>query len=458
MNYQILVNKDNKYEKQDFQNEKLVSYTNSLGEEIILERRTLQAFLNLQKEFTTDIKLDIDSGYRSLEEQDEINNLYKEYAAPSGFSEHHTGLAFDLFLIDNGKNILENKEMLSDKYIDFWKKVEKKAYRCGLILRYPKDKESVTGYTYEPWHYRYVTTSTAKIIYDKKLTLEEYHKLYRKSGILLVNKKKGMTSRDVVNIISKRFDTKKVGHNGTLDPLATGLLVVTVNNATKINEFLTAYQKEYQAKVLIGTRTDTGDITGKVLESVDDVRLSKDAVLKMIKEFPKEYLQEVPIYSAVKINGKKLYEYAREGKSVTLPKRDVSIIDLKLLSVTSTTFTFKTTVSKGCYIRSMIEDMGKILGVPLTMASLKRTKQGDFSLTDAKNLAEIDENVELISIKDALQVKTREIDKDLAKKIKSGSKIRIDENMLLFLEDGKELALYMKIDDYAKPLKMFSTK
>ena len=106
----------------------------------------------------------------------------------------------------------------------------------------------------------------------------------------------------------------------------------------------------------------------------------------------------------------------------------------------------------------MIEDMGKILGVPLTMASLKRTKQGDFSLTDAKNLAEIEENVELISIKDALQVKTREIDKDLAKKIKSGSKIRIDENMLLFLEDGKELALYMKIDDYAKPLKMFSTK
>lgn len=190
MNYQILVNKDNKYEKQDFQNEKLVSYTNSLGEEIILERRTLQAFLNLQKEFTTDIKLDIDSGYRSLEEQDEINNLYKEYAAPSGFSEHHTGLAFDLFLIDKDKNILENKEMLSDKYIDFWKKVEKKAYRCGLILRYPKDKESVTGYTYEPWHYRYVTTSTAKIIHDKKLTLEEYHKLYRKSGILLVNKKK----------------------------------------------------------------------------------------------------------------------------------------------------------------------------------------------------------------------------------------------------------------------------
>ena len=178
----------------------------------------------------------------------------------------------------------------------------------------------------------------------------------------------------------------------------------------------------------------------------------------MIKEFPKEYSQEVPIYSAVKINGKKLYEYAREGKSVTLPKRDVSIFDLKLLSVTPTTFSFQTTVSKGCYIRSMIEDMGKILGVPLTMVSLKRTKQGEFSLTAAKNLAGIDENVELISIKDALQVKIKEIDKDLAKKIKSGSKIRIDENMLLFLEDGRELALYMKIDDYAKPLKMFSTK
>ena len=457
MNYQILINKENKYEKQDFQNEKLVSYTNSLGKEIILERRTLQAFRNLQKDFQ-DIKIDIDSGYRSLEEQTNINNISKEYIAPSGYSEHHTGLAFDIYLIDNGNNILDNTLLLSDKYKDIFKKIEKKAYRYGLILRYPKDKEDITGYPYEPWHYRYVTINTAKIIHDNNLTLEEYHKLYRRSGILLVNKKKGMTSRDVINIISKRFDTRKVGHNGTLDPLATGLLVVTINNATKINEFLTAYQKEYQAKVLIGTKTDTGDITGKVLESVDDITLSKEDISKMIKQFPKKYLQEVPIYSAVKINGKKLYEYARKGEEVTLPKREVSIIDLQLLSVTSTTFSFKTTVSKGCYIRSMIEDMGKILGVPLTMASLKRTKQGDFSLTNAKNLADINENVELISIKDALQVKTREIDKDLAKKIKSGSKIKIDENMLLFLEDGKELALYMKVNEYAKPLKMFNTK
>ena len=178
----------------------------------------------------------------------------------------------------------------------------------------------------------------------------------------------------------------------------------------------------------------------------------------MINEFPKEYLQEVPIYSAVKINGKKLYQYARNGEAVELPKRQVEIKSLELLATTPTTFSFRTTVSKGCYIRSMIEDMGKILGVPLTMSALKRTKQGDFSLKDSYNLAEVNEDVKLISITDALQVKTEELDKSLAKKIKSGNKIRIDENMVLFLEDGKELALYLKMGEYAKPLKMFSTK
>lgn len=457
MNYQVLINRENEYEKQDFQNAKYATYTNSLGEDIILEKRTLQAFFNLQSEFMADIKLDINSGYRTIEEQEKIYNEDKTYAAEPGFSEHHSGLCFDLFLIDNGVVVDDNETLKSDKYQEFFKKVEKKASKYGLILRYPLGREVITTYPYEPWHYRYVTISTAKIIYDKKITLEEYHRLFRRSGILLLNKKKGMTSRDVVNIVSKRFDTKKVGHNGTLDPLATGLLVVTINNATKINEFLTAYEKEYEAKVLIGTRTDTGDVTGKVLAK-GEVTLSKEQIVKMINEFPKEYLQEVPIYSAVKINGKKLYQYARNGEAVELPKRQVEIKSLELLATTPTTFSFRTTVSKGCYIRSMIEDMGKILGVPLTMSALKRTKQGDFSLKDAYNLAEVNENVKLISITDALQVKTEELDKSLAKKIKSGNKIKIDENMVLFLEDGKELALYLKMGEYAKPLKMFSTK
>ena len=222
MNYQVLINRENEYEKQDFQNAKYATYTNSLGEDIILEKRTLQAFFNLQSEFMADIKLDINSGYRTIEEQEKIYNEDKTYAAEPGFSEHHSGLCFDLFLIDNGVVVDDNETLKSDKYQEFFKKVEKKASKYGLILRYPLGREVITTYPYEPWHYRYVTISTAKIIYDKKITLEEYHRLFRRSGILLLNKKKGMTSRDVVNIVSKRFDTRKVGHNGTLDPLATG--------------------------------------------------------------------------------------------------------------------------------------------------------------------------------------------------------------------------------------------
>ena len=142
--------------------------------------------------------------------------------------------------------------------------------------------------------------------------------------IILVNKPKGITSRDVVNKISKILNTKKVGHNGTLDPLATGVLVITTNKYTKLNNLLSSREKEYIAEVKIGIETDTLDITGNIIEKKEE-HLDINKLKTTLKKYKKTYMQEVPKYSAVKVNGKKLYEYAREGIEVTLPKKEVTI-------------------------------------------------------------------------------------------------------------------------------------
>ena len=135
------------------------------------------------------------------------------------------------------------------------------------------------------------------------------------NGILVIKKDKGYTSRDVVNIISKEFGTKKVGHNGTLDPLATGVLVICLNRYTKLNELLSSNVKEYIAEVTLGIKTDTLDIEGTVLEEKETF-VNKEDLAKTLKKYETTYEQEVPIYSAVKVNGKKLYEYARSGEKV----------------------------------------------------------------------------------------------------------------------------------------------
>ena len=152
------------------------------------------------------------------------------------------------------------------------------------------------------------------------------------NGILLIDKEKNYTSRDVVNIVAKEFNTKKVGHTGTLDPLATGVLVLTIGEATKISELLVSTYKEYEAEITLGIKTDTYDITGNVLEE-KEVKLDKNILLNTLNKFQTRYMQEVPVYSAVKVNGKKLYEYAREGIEVALPKREVEIGEIELLSL-----------------------------------------------------------------------------------------------------------------------------
>ena len=269
------------------------------------------------------------------------------------------------------------------------------------------------------------------------------------NGILIINKDKGYTSRDVVNIISKEFGTKKVGHNGTLDPLATGVLVICLNRYTKLNELLASNEKEYIAEVTLGIKTDTLDIEGNVLEEKETV-VNKEDLEKTLKKYETTYEQEVPIYSAVKVNGKKLYEYARSGEKVILPKKKVTIKKIELLKFKDNKFTFKCLVSKGTYIRSLIRDILNDLGVIGTMSNLTRTKQGVFDIENSYSLEDVrNGNYKLLLVKDVLDIDKVVVSSDLKNKILNGNKIKGNySDMVLFLdEDGGELAIYKKDND-----------
>lgn len=272
------------------------------------------------------------------------------------------------------------------------------------------------------------------------------------SGIIVINKPKDLTSRDVVNIISKNLNIKKVGHNGTLDPLATGVLVICFGKYTKLNDLLTSHEKEYIAEVTLGLETDTLDITGKILNK-NTPHITKEEIIKALKNFEKTYNQEVPKYSAVKVSGKKLYEYAREGKEVILPKKEVTIYQNELLSFTENKFNFKTKVSKGTYIRSLIRDILASLNETGTMSNLKRTKQGIFKLEDSYTLDDIKQgNFKVLKVKDILNIPKIIAEDNLKKQIINGAKIKgTYPNEVLFLDkEGNELAIYEKNDEHLK--------
>lgn len=283
------------------------------------------------------------------------------------------------------------------------------------------------------------------------------------NGVLVVNKEKDYTSRDIVNIISKTLKTKKVGHTGTLDPLATGVLVVTVGEATKISELLTSSFKEYIADIELGIETDTLDITGNILKE-ETVFKTKEEIENILSSMIGYYDQEVPIYSAVKINGKKLYEYAREKEEVELPKRKVEVKEIELLNYRQKEdkvfFKMRCLVSKGTYIRSLIRDIATKLNTIGVMTDLIRTKQGKFNIEDAYTLEQIkQEKFHLIKIQDALDIDIVEVDDYLKKKIQNGSILenRYPKDTVLF-KQNTALAIYKKYEKdptKVKPWKMF---
>lgn len=264
------------------------------------------------------------------------------------------------------------------------------------------------------------------------------------NGILVVNKPSGMTSRDVVNILNKKFNTKKIGHTGTLDPIASGVLVLLIGKYTKLSDYITSNKKEYIASFDIGYLTDTLDIKGKVIEK-KEVTINENQVKNAVLSFKKTYNQEVPIYSAVKIHGKKLYEYARNEEIVELPSREVTIYDINYLGNN----TFKALVSKGTYIRSLIRDIGLSLDTYATMTSLKRTKQGDFDISSAYTLEDIEkDNYKMLHAKDLFE--TIRLNEEDYKKASNGVKLKLDtnENIVCLTYHEREICLYKKSDDY----------
>ncbi len=283
-------------------------------------------------------------------------------------------------------------------------------------------------------------------------------------GLILIDKPANYTSRDIVNIVGKKFKTKRVGHTGTLDPLATGLLVVAINNGLKVVNLLTSDTKEYVVEVEAGILTDTLDVTGKTLEIKEKFTLKKDEILKVINSFIGNSVQEVPIFSAVKVNGKKLYNYARNGEKVELPKKEITIYDIKLLEVKEKTFSFIVTVSKGTYIRSLVRDIGNKLNIPCSMKNLKRTKAGIFKIEDANRLEDIDkENIILVSIDEALSLYPKVIvDDEFKKQILNGVIIdnTYNKEIIVFKDTiGNVLAIYQKYHkdcEKMKPLKVFN--
>ncbi len=280
------------------------------------------------------------------------------------------------------------------------------------------------------------------------------------NGVLIINKPSGITSRDVVDKVVKKLNTKKVGHTGTLDPIARGILIVCVGDATKLVEDLTCNDKEYIASVELGTKTDTLDNTGKIIEDIKCIK-TKEEIEKVLKSFEGSYNQEVPIYSAVKINGKKLYEYARENIDITLPKRMVDIKKISLIDDieyknNKTIFKFKCTVSKGTYIRSLIRDISLNLNTVGIMIDLIRTRQGKFKIEDSIEIDEIDRD-KLINIEDILTCKKVELNDEIKKKVLNGCKIDniYNDKEILFTLDKKAVAYYKSDNDILKPYKMF---
>ena len=275
--------------------------------------------------------------------------------------------------------------------------------------------------------------------------------------IINVCKEKNMTSRDVVNIISKHLHTKKVGHTGTLDPLATGVLLVCTDRDTKLVDILTSKTKEYVATMQLGIQTDTGDITGNIIKKAS-FRVNKEQIIQTLNSFLGQSTQTVPIYSAVKINGKKLYEYARNGKEVTLPTREITISNIELIDFHDNLIKFKVTVSKGTYIRSLIEDIGKTLKTVATMEDLVRTKQGSYKIEDSYTLDDIkNDNYKLIPLRTVLQdYPSYELNANEYFKVKNGSKmsLNLDDKIVTLLYNNKPIALYKKENNLYRVYKM----
>lgn len=282
-------------------------------------------------------------------------------------------------------------------------------------------------------------------------------------GILLINKDSGLTSQAVLTKLKHILNEPKIGHCGTLDPIAKGVLVVLLGQATKLSNFLLEENKEYEAEVTLGIKTDTFDITGNVLEE-KEVNVTDSDIDKVLQSFLGESMQTPPIYSAIKIDGKKLYDYARSGKEVEVSDRLITVYSINRTSnLTNNKFTFKTKVSKGTYIRSLINDIGIKLNTFATMSRLTRISSGNFSIKDSYTLDDVKNgNFKVISMLDAISIKKIELDQETYKKVSCGGKIslkqfeNVNDKQIAFTYNNKLVAIYERYESYYGALRVWN--
>lgn len=293
------------------------------------------------------------------------------------------------------------------------------------------------------------------------------------NGIVNIYKEKGYTSHDVVAVLRKVVGQKKIGHTGTLDPDATGVLPVCLGRATKVCELLTDHDKTYEALLLLGKTTDTQDISGEVLEERSPGDLTEEEVRSCIESFIGEYDQIPPMYSALKVNGKKLYELAREGKTVERKSRKVQIHGIRILEMNLPHVRMEVDCSKGTYIRTLCHDIGEKLQVGGCMEELERTKVGRFLKGDAVTLDEVrqkmeqGEGAELFTPLDQIFAKLPAVTVTDAKAWMSYNGNDLPERFLLEKEewtDGQEVRVYdsrknfIGLYQYRAPKKLFHIK
>lgn len=206
---------------------------------------------------------------------------------------------------------------------------------------------------------------------------------FEKNGILLVDKSKDWTSFDVVNVLKNNFNIAKIGHCGTLDPNATGLLVIVIGRYTKRSESLMCDSKVYEAEILLGKRSNSLDIEGEIIAEASYAHITHEQIEKVVKSFLGEQMQIPPMMSAIKIGGKKLYQMGRKGEEVVREPRPITIYELEILSIELPYVRLRCHCSKGTYIRSLADDIGQMLGCGALLSNLRRTQSGRFRLEKA---------------------------------------------------------------------------
>lgn len=264
------------------------------------------------------------------------------------------------------------------------------------------------------------------------------------NGILIINKEKGCTSHDIVYKVKKIFN-EKVGHTGTLDPLAEGVLPILIGKGTLCSKYLINHDKKYIVNLALGQKTETADLEGKIIEekNIPDKSLTQSKIEKVLKSFIGKQQQMPPIYSAIKVNGKKLYEYARKGQNVEIKPRKIEIYDIKLMNIYAQKkqIQFEVFCGKGTYIRSLCEDIAEKLETVGYMENLKRIQVGDFKIEESSRIQELEENKEDTKYLESKIISIEEI-------FKNKGKIKLDDRKMQLFLNGVKITQNQENDIY----------